>query len=136
MFERLGRLVLRLRFGIVAGWIVAAVAFGVLGPSLTRVGSADETSFLPANAESLAARQLVEEAFPGDAAVAVALIVFSRESGLTDADRAAIEDLGQLAGRAESAGRRGRLRHGRLASPRWPRCSGAPTAPSSWLAST
>ncbi len=94
MFERLGHHVLRLRFGIVAGWIVAAAAFGVLGPSLTQVGSADETSFLPANAESLAARRLVDQAFPGDSAVAVALIVFSRDGGLTDADRAAIENLG------------------------------------------
>jgi RND superfamily putative drug exporter len=94
MFDRLGRYVLRLRFVIAAGWIAAAVAMGVLGPSLTRVGSADETSFLPANAESLAARGLIKEAFPGDAAVAVALIVFSRDGGLTDADRAAIEDLG------------------------------------------
>jgi RND superfamily putative drug exporter len=94
MFERLGRHVLRLRFAIVLGWVVAAVAFGALGPSLTSVGSADETSFLPSSAESLAARRLVDQAFPGDASVSTALIVFSRESGLTDADRAAIDSLG------------------------------------------
>jgi RND superfamily putative drug exporter len=95
VFERLGRHVLRLRFAIVAGWVAAAAAFGILGPSLANVGSADETSFLPANAESLAARQLIKEAFPQDSAVAVALIVFSRDDGLTDADRAAIENLGK-----------------------------------------
>jgi putative drug exporter of the RND superfamily len=91
MFDRLGRLVLRFRFVFLAGWIVAAIGFGVLGPSLSKVGSADETSFLPKDAESLAARNLIATAFPNDSAPAQALIVFSRPGGVTAADRAAIE---------------------------------------------
>jgi RND superfamily putative drug exporter len=93
MFDRLGRLVLRMRWPFVAFWLVAAAFFGILGPSLSRVGSADETSFLPADAESLAARNIGKTAFPSDSAPAQALIVFSRTGGLTDADRAAIEGL-------------------------------------------
>ena len=93
MFDRLGRLVLRLRFVFVIGWIGAAVVFAVLAPSLASAGSADETSFLPANAESLAARRVLAQAFPGGAPPSVALLVFSRANGLTDADRAAIEGL-------------------------------------------
>jgi putative drug exporter of the RND superfamily len=93
MFDRLGRLVLNLRFLFVIGWAVAALAMGLLGPSLSSVGSADETSFLPANAESLAARKVISQAFPGDAAPSTALLVFEREGGLTDADRAVIEGL-------------------------------------------
>jgi RND superfamily putative drug exporter len=93
MFDRLGRLILRLRFAFVGAWIVGAIAFGILGPSLSAVGSADETSFLPKNAESLAARNLIKTAFPSDAAPSTALIVFSRSGGLTDADRIAIEGL-------------------------------------------
>lgn len=93
MFDRLGRLVLRLRFVLAAVWVVGAIAFGVLGPSLAQVGSADETSFLPKNAQSLAARNVLAAAFPNDSAPSTALIVFSRQSGLTDADRAAIESL-------------------------------------------
>jgi RND superfamily putative drug exporter len=93
MFDRLGRVVLRLRFVLVAGWAVAALGFGILGPSLASVGSADETSFLPQNAESLAARQVIAQAFPSDSAPSVALIVFSRTGGLTGADRSAIEGL-------------------------------------------
>ena len=77
MFDRLGRLVLRLRFVLVAGWAVAALGFGILGPSLASVGSADETSFLPRDAESLAARQIIAQSFPSTAAPSVALIVFS-----------------------------------------------------------
>jgi putative drug exporter of the RND superfamily len=93
VFDRLGRLVLRFRYVFVAGWAVAAIAMGLLGPSLSHVGSADETSFLPADAESLAARQVIAKAFPNDAAPSTALLVFSRVDGLTDADRAAIEGL-------------------------------------------
>ena len=93
MFDRFGRVVLRLRFVFVAAWLVAAALFGVLAPSLSQVGSADETSFLPRDAESLAAREVIARAFPNDSAPTTALIVFSRASGLTDADRAAIEGL-------------------------------------------
>ncbi|MGA3057485.1 MAG: MMPL family transporter [Candidatus Limnocylindrales bacterium] len=93
MFDRLGRLVLRLRFALVAGWVVAAAFFGIFGPSLTQVGFADERSFLPRDSESLAAREVIAESFPSDSAPSQALIVFSRAGGLTDADRAAIEGL-------------------------------------------
>jgi RND superfamily putative drug exporter len=93
MFERLGSLVLRFRFLFAAIWFVGAVAFGLLGPSLAAVGSADETSFLPKDAESMVARNLVRKSFPADSAPAQALIVFSRSSGLTDEDRAAVEGL-------------------------------------------
>ena len=93
MFDRLGRLVLRLRFVFVVGWLVAAAYFGAFAPSLSQTGSADETSFLPKDAESLAARQVIAKAFPNDSAPTTALIVFSRSGGLTDADRAAIEGL-------------------------------------------
>ncbi len=93
MFDRLGSLVLRLRFVFAGAWLVAAVGFGLLAPSLAQVGSADETSFLPAEAESLAAREVGAAAFPADAAPSQTLIVFSRDGGLTDADRAAIEGL-------------------------------------------
>ena len=93
MFERFGSIVFRLRFVLVAGWLVAAALFGLLAPSLSQVGSADETSFLPRDAESLAARQVIAAGFPNDSAPAVALIVFSRSGGLTDADRTAVEGL-------------------------------------------
>jgi RND superfamily putative drug exporter len=93
MFDGLGSLVLRLRFVFAGGWLVLAVGFGLLAPSLSLVGSADETSFLPADAQSLAARQVDAAAFPSDAAPSQALIVFSRNGGLTDADRAAIDGL-------------------------------------------
>jgi RND superfamily putative drug exporter len=93
MFDRLGPLVLRFRFVFVLAWLIAAAVFGALAPSLSQAGSADETSFLPRDAESLAARQIIAAAFPQSSAPTVALIVFARPGGLTDADRAAIEGL-------------------------------------------
>jgi putative drug exporter of the RND superfamily len=93
VFDRLGWLVLRLRFVLVAGWLIAAALFGTLAPSLSQAGFADETSFLPRDAESLSARLVVAQAFPNDSSPTTALIVFSRAGGLTDADRLAIEGL-------------------------------------------
>ena len=93
MFDRLGSLVFRLRFVFVVGWLVAAAGFAALAPSLSKAGSADETSFLPRDAESLAAREVIASSFPNDSAPSAALIVFSRTGGLTDADRSRIEGL-------------------------------------------
>jgi RND superfamily putative drug exporter len=93
MFDRLGWLVLRLRYVFVAGWLIAAGLFGAFAPSLSQAGFADETSFLPRDAESLAARVVIASAFPADSAASTALIVFSRPGGLTDADRVAVEGL-------------------------------------------
>jgi RND superfamily putative drug exporter len=93
MFARLGSIVVRLRYIIVVGWLVAAALFGALAPSLAQAGSADETSFLPSDAESLAARGVIAAEFPADSAPSTALIVFSRPGGLTDSDRLAIEGL-------------------------------------------
>lgn len=93
MFARLGTIVLRLRYVVVLAWLVAAVAAYRLAPSLSVVGSADETSFLPANAESMHARDLLARAFPADASSGTATLVFSRASGLTGADHAYIAGL-------------------------------------------
>ena len=93
MFRRLGVVVFRLRFVVVVAWIAAAAACALLAPSLSDVGSADQSSFLPANAESSEATTLLEQAFPKEAGAGTATIAFSRSSGLTDADRATIADV-------------------------------------------
>ncbi|HEX8940851.1 MAG TPA: MMPL family transporter [Candidatus Limnocylindrales bacterium] len=93
MFDRLGRLLLRLRFLAVALWILAAAAALLLAPSLSKVGSADETSFLPADAGSLQARHVVQQAFPSDASASTATLVLERDGGLTAADRTYLADL-------------------------------------------
>ena len=90
MFERLGSFAFRFRFFILVGWIAAAMAALAFAPSLAKVGSTDQSSFLPATAESVQARAALERAFPSEVSAGSATIAFSRASGLTDADRAYI----------------------------------------------
>ncbi len=93
MFELLGRLVVRLRLPIVVAWLVAA-AILFFAPSLQDVGTADESSFLPRDVGSVAARELLARGFPEDDAVGTATLVLVREPGpLTDADRAYLDEL-------------------------------------------
>lgn len=91
MFERLGRVVMRARYAVVAIWLLAAVASVVAAPSLAKVGSADETSFLPTDAESMVARHVLADAFPGSSSLGIATVIVSRPSGLTAADRAYVD---------------------------------------------
>ncbi len=91
MFDRIGRMVVRAPLVVIAAWIAVAVLCVLLAPPLSRVGSADETSFLPADVESVQARHVGTAAFPADAAVGTATLVFFREGGLT-ADDAAYRD--------------------------------------------
>ena len=93
MFVRIGILVTRFRWVVLVVWVATAAAFGVLAPSLAEVGSADEATFLPKEAESVAGRAVLARAFPDEAAPGSDTVVFAREGGLTDADRAYIEAL-------------------------------------------
>ncbi len=88
MFERIGRAVVRAPLVVIVVWVAIAAACATLAPPLSRVGSADETSFLPADVESVQARHIGAAAFPADAAVATATLVFFREGGLTAEDLA------------------------------------------------
>ena len=92
MFERLGRLVFRFRLVIVVLWAIAAIGALLFAPSLSRVGSADQSSFLPADSQAMAARAQLAKAFPDQASAGVATLVFSRPGGLTSADEAYIAD--------------------------------------------
>ena len=91
MFDRIGRIIVRAPLLVIAAWVAVAVACFLMAPPLSRVGSADETSFLPADVESVQARRIGAEAFPKDAAAATATLVFFRDGGLT-ADDAAYRD--------------------------------------------
>ena len=64
MFERLGSLTFKFRFVILVAWSVAAIAAFAFAPSLAKVGSTDQSSFLPPATESVQARVALERAFP------------------------------------------------------------------------
>ena len=86
MFESLGKFVVRNRTWVVLGWLVLALFMVLCAPSLSEVGTADETSFLPMGSESIRAREVIAEKFPDEAAVGSSVLVFHSSSGLTDED--------------------------------------------------
>ncbi|MEU0558696.1 MMPL family transporter [Dactylosporangium sp. NPDC006015] len=79
----------RTKLLMLALWVVIASVLGPLALKLTDVQDNDSLGSLPASAEASRAAALAEAAFPEpDTLVAVA--VYVRESGLTDADRAKV----------------------------------------------
>ena len=105
MFERLGSAAFRFRFIILVVWVAAAAAALAFAPSLTKVGSTDQSSFLPPTTESIQARTVLERAFPKEVSAGSATITFSRESGLTEADSTYIGQIGVVDHRSGRAGR-------------------------------
>jgi RND superfamily putative drug exporter len=102
VFERLGSLAFRFRFAILVAWIVAGAAAMAFAPSLSKVGSTDQSTFLPPTTESIQARDLLEQAFPKEVSAGSATITFSRDSGLTDADRSYIGQVGSWVASADA----------------------------------
>ena len=79
----------RTKWVVIALWIVGVIA---LSPLAAKLGDAtrDETaSFLPEDAESTQVQELLKDRFPGGETT-IGLIVYKREGGLTEADRAKI----------------------------------------------
>src|SRR5215207_10389551 len=81
----------RMKFVVVLFWLLLATVAAPLAGKLTEVQNNDTLTALPHSAEAAAAAERAEAAFPGtDRLVAVA--VYARDSGLTDADKAKAED--------------------------------------------
>jgi uncharacterized membrane protein YdfJ with MMPL/SSD domain len=93
MFARLAAWVDRHAGLVVAAWLVATVVVTVTAPSLTSVGTDDQTAFVPASAPSGRADALLRREFPDDPTRDPAVIVLARRSGLTAADHAYIASL-------------------------------------------
>lgn len=79
----------RTKWLVLVAWIVAIVALGPLAGKMGEVEKNDAAAWLPASAESTAATELLAR-FEGSDLVP-AVIVYQRESGLTAADKAVIE---------------------------------------------
>jgi putative drug exporter of the RND superfamily len=79
----------RTKWVVIVLWIVGVIA---LSPLAAKLGDAtrDETaSFLPEDAESTQVQELLKDRFPGGETT-IGLIVYKRDGGLTEADRAKI----------------------------------------------
>ncbi|MFI6262152.1 MMPL family transporter [Micromonospora sp. NPDC051006] len=71
-------------------WLVLVAAAGPLAIKLTEVQDNDSLGALPASAEASRAVQRAEEAFP-DSQEPLAVAVYARDGGLTEADRAKVD---------------------------------------------
>ncbi|MBO0869974.1 MAG: MMPL family transporter [Micromonosporaceae bacterium] len=69
-------------------WLALAGVVSPLAAKLSGAGNNDAGSWLPRSAESTQALHRAQNAFPGSDRL-VAVVVYARDSGLTDADRAA-----------------------------------------------
>ncbi|PWR12679.1 hypothetical protein DKT69_23275 [Micromonospora sicca] len=80
----------RSKYAMLIFWLVLIAAAGPLAIKLTEVQDNDTLGALPATAEASRAVQRAEEAFP-DSQKPLAVVVYVREGGLTDADRAKVD---------------------------------------------
>ena len=88
------------RWVVLGSWIAALAAVIALTPSLAEVRENEQAQFLPEDAESTRAFEVARERFPTDGTPAI--IVFHRDDGLTEVDRAAAEELAQWATSADA----------------------------------
>jgi putative drug exporter of the RND superfamily len=79
----------RTKWVVIAFWIVAVFALSPLGGKLADATRDETASFLPAGAESTRVQELLKDRFPGGETT-IGLIVYKRDGGLTEADRAKI----------------------------------------------
>jgi putative drug exporter of the RND superfamily len=79
----------RTKWVVIGLWIVAVAALSPLGAKLGDVTSDETASFLPAQAESTKVQELLKNRFPGGE-TSIGLIVYKRDGGLTQADKAKI----------------------------------------------
>ena len=81
----------RSKWAVLGVWIVIFIAIGPLAGKFEDAQENDPADYLPANAESVKAIDELEEFPSGD--ISEAITVFSRDDGLTEADRQAIDEI-------------------------------------------
>src|SRR4051794_36292958 len=90
-FTSLGAFVVRFRFLVVAAWIVGTLLAVQFLPSLSSVAKDTTSGFLPADSPSMQAAALAAPF--QDTSLAAAQLVAARDTGLTQADGAALDQL-------------------------------------------
>lgn len=87
MFSWIGGFTAKQRVWVIAAWVLAAALMFFLAPSLSEVGSMEETTFLPQDSESLRAHKLIDEYFPQTQAASSASLVFYNPKGISERDQ-------------------------------------------------
>lgn len=82
------RFVHRMRFAILALWLLAGIGSLLLLPNLATVVAHQSTTLLPSSAPSMQAQHLLQQIDPGQRGKSSAIVAIARTGGLTAADRA------------------------------------------------
>jgi RND superfamily putative drug exporter len=93
MFARLAGFVDRRARLVVALWLAGTVWVTLAAPSLSSLGTADQTAFVPDSAPSGRADALLRREFPDDPTRDPAVLVLARPGGLGEPDRAYLASL-------------------------------------------
>ncbi len=93
MFSRLARFTIRYKYGVIAFWVALAVVLTIFAPKLSEVGVTNDSDFLPQDAPSLTAQEVLAQHFPDSASGGELLIVLYDPNGLSQADREYGRDL-------------------------------------------
>ncbi|MBO9598165.1 MAG: MMPL family transporter, partial [Cohnella sp.] len=88
MMNRLIDWISKLRLVLLAGWIAAAMVSTLALPSLSVIVSQTEQNFIPKQAESAQALKLLHEIDPAAKSRTSAVIVLSRQEGISSDDKA------------------------------------------------
>ncbi|RAP77330.1 MMPL family transporter [Paenibacillus montanisoli] len=103
MTERFIRGLARAKWVVLIGWLAIAVASMLALPDLAAIVRETEQKFIPADSDSVVAKQLMERINPETTTKSSAILVYSREGGLTEQDRdwlkGKAEELGKLSGK-------------------------------------
>jgi RND superfamily putative drug exporter len=81
----------RTKWVVIAAWVIVGFALFQFQPKLQEATTNENEAFLPGNAESTEVNDIVEDRFPDGREVDI-LVVYTRDGGLTDADRRRIGD--------------------------------------------
>ena len=93
----------RANWAVVAVWVVVGAVLGPLVLKVPDVTTNETTGFLPASSQSRELTRVARDRFPGGE-VQTALIVYRRDGGLSEADRAAITAQGRAAAQIPHVG--------------------------------
>jgi RND superfamily putative drug exporter len=93
MFDLLGRCVGRWWWVFLILWPALALGLALCTPRLSDVLVEDQARFLPASADSVQARRVLEEGFPADRTRSTAVIVVANPQGLSAEDYGYVADL-------------------------------------------
>jgi len=92
-FGRVGRVVVRFPWLVIAVWIAQAVGLSLAFPPLGVLAQKAPASILPASAPSVVSQKQMSEAFKEASSENILMVVLANENGLTSADEAVYRKL-------------------------------------------